>query len=84
VIVDLVILVVVIVAADAIWARCRIRLRTRAAHAATKRPGHELSHGEPAEGRRTLEDIQREFETGVAADDENPFTRLGRSSRRGR
>ena len=37
--------VLAILVADALYSRARIKLRTRAAQAATKRPSHELTEG---------------------------------------
>jgi hypothetical protein len=77
--------VLVVVAADAIWARASLRLRIRTTQAATQRPSHELTAGGSRGGWKPLEEVNREAEAqagGVA--DENPFTRIGRSSRRGR
>jgi hypothetical protein len=69
---------------DALYSRAKLRLRTNATRGARRQ--HELTTGESRGGWRSLEDIHREAEgqAGGAADDENPFTRLGRSSGRHR
>jgi hypothetical protein len=69
-----------VVAADAIWSRCRIRLRARATLAATKRPSHDIL-GRSPEGWRPLQEIHREDAQVVA--DENLFSRIGHSQRPG-
>lgn len=74
-------IVLVVVAADALYARARLRLRTKATHIA--RRSHELSNGRGGEGWHSLDEGER----GDAAQaEDNPFAGLDRiinSSRRG-
>jgi hypothetical protein len=67
-------IVVIVVLADALYARSRIRLRTRAEHHA-RRPSHELSSGASHGGWRSLTD-----EAGQRAEPEavNPLIGLDR------
>jgi hypothetical protein len=49
--------VAVVVAADAIWTRAGLRLRTRAAQSATKSPSHQLITSESRGGWRSIDRI---------------------------
>lgn len=75
--------VLAIFIADAIYTRGRIKLRMRAAQAASKLPGHHLTGSTGSGGWRPLEEIHREADTQTIAD-ENPFTRIGHSHSRPR
>lgn len=71
-----------VVAADAIWARARLRLRTRGQAATTQRMGHNLTGPSP-EGWRSLDTSERPTEPEA----DSPFGRidqiLGGNVRRG-
>lgn len=73
--------VLAVVVADALYARARIKLRTRAAQAVTKRPSHSLSGGAGSGGWRSPNEEAGEREVA-----DSPFTGLdriiGRNNRR--
>ena len=67
--------------ADSLYSRARIRLRMRAAQAATQRPSHHLTGGT---GSSAWHDLHEDAERSGAAD-EHPFEGfrfLGNNSRR--
>jgi hypothetical protein len=69
-----------VVAADAVWARSRLRLRTRTAQATTQRLSHSLASGTDTGGWRSLGYSESEPEP----QNDNPFDRVlsGKSRRR--